>query len=428
LAVPGLVITVALAALTGVLARLAGAAEVTRSFENVVEITAATLSPSLDAEPSASPETEALLRAQLAALYRRGPLVRVTVRDASGRVLWSDDARLVGVVLPLDAAKQRALHDGVAGSAVLAGARPEDRFEHGTDKLLEAYVGVKDVHGTPLLVHVLGRYDNAAIAAWQVWLSFAPAALGALLLLQLVQIPLAWRLARRLRESQEAEDGLLQAALQASDAERRRIARDLHDHVVQDLTGLAYELDDARLRSGSPDGEEARLIARTAGDLRRTIGGLRMMLASQMPEHLASDGLGQALENLAPGLRVSGARVRVRTSGLDDVPPAVAALLYRCAEEALRNVAAHSRARTVDVSVRTEQDAVTMVIDDDGRGFDEGRLKKRGAAGHLGLRGLGDLIRDAGGSLTASSAPGQGTRLLVTVPRARSHAGTGMLR
>jgi two-component system, NarL family, sensor kinase len=431
-AVPGLVITVALAVVTGVLARLAGAAEASRSFENLVRVTAAALSPLLDVEPSAS-ETKALLRSELAGLQGVGPVVRVTVRDASGRVLGSDDPHLVGQVFPLDAAKQRALRDGVLGSAVLPGTRPEDRSEHGTGKLLEAYVGVKDVQGTPLLVDVFGRDDDAAIAAWQSWLSFAPAALGALLLLQVVHVTLASRLARRLRESQEAEDGLLWAVVQASDAERRRIARELHDHVVQDLTGLAFELDHARLshgsRGGQEDGEEeVRLIARTADDLRRSVGDLRTMLASQMPADVASDGLGPALENLARGLRRSGVGVRVRTSGLEDVPPAVAALLYRCAEEALRNVAAHSRARTVDVSVRGEENGVTMVVDDDGRGFDEGRLQERGAAGHLGLRALGDLLRDAGGSLTASSAPGQGTRLLLTVPRARPHAGTRTLR
>ena len=69
-----------------------------------------------------------------------------------------------------------------------------------------------------------------------------------------------------------------------------------------------------------------------------------------------------------------------------------------------------------------------MVIDDDGCGFDEERLAQRNEAGHLGLRALGDLAADAGGSLTAQSAPGQGTRLVVWVPLDRDAAPAGVAR
>jgi signal transduction histidine kinase len=91
-------------------------------------------------------------------------------------------------------------------------------------------------------------------------------------------------------------------------------------------------------------------------------------------------------------------------------------MLYRCAEEMLRNIAAHSGAERVEVSVRHDGGDVHLVIEDDGRGFDDSRLARSEAAGHLGLRALGGLLADAGGSLTASSAPGQGTRVVATMP------------
>jgi signal transduction histidine kinase len=116
-------------------------------------------------------------------------------------------------------------------------------------------------------------------------------------------------------------------------------------------------------------------------------------------------------------------RVSVRTSGADRLPPPVAATVHRAAREALRNVRSHSDATGVEVTVRCERDRATVVVEDDGRGFDATRLAQRAVGGHLGLRALGDLLAAAGGTLTAASAPGEGTRLTVEVPLDRSPVG-----
>jgi signal transduction histidine kinase len=79
-------------------------------------------------------------------------------------------------------------------------------------------------------------------------------------------------------------------------------------------------------------------------------------------------------------------------------------------------VAAHSGAEQVEIRVFADAGSVTMIVDDDGRGFDEAQLAASEEAGHLGLRAIGEFVADAGGSLTASSAPGQGTRVVVRVP------------
>jgi signal transduction histidine kinase len=101
---------------------------------------------------------------------------------------------------------------------------------------------------------------------------------------------------------------------------------------------------------------------------------------------------------------------------MHELPAPVAELLHRCAQESLRNAAAHSRAESVQIVVDHDEDQATMTVDDDGCGFETSELADREAAGHMGLRSLGALVSDRGGSLTVRSAPGQGTRLVVTLP------------
>ncbi len=131
-----------------------------------------------------------------------------------------------------------------------------------------------------------------------------------------------------------------------------------------------------------------------------------------MPE----EGLEAALAEAADRMAATGVQVTVQAADLNGLRRPAAEVLYRCAQEALRNVAAHSGAERVDVTIELDATEATMTVDDDGRGFEGSRLAEKRAAGHLGLQALGDLVADSGGSLTASSSPGQGTRLVVRVP------------
>jgi hypothetical protein len=219
-----LVATLALAALTGVLARRAGLEQGIGAFEDLAWVAATALEPALDADPTRPPAARADLGDLVSALVAASIVLRVQVLDASGRVLWSDDPRVVGEETPLRPEERRTLETGSLVSEIHDAQGPGNRAERDQGPTLEAYVGVRDVNGTPLLLHFYERYDEVTTIAWHTWWEFAPAALGALVLLQLVQVPLAWRLARRLRRSQEAEGALLHAAVDASEAERRRIA------------------------------------------------------------------------------------------------------------------------------------------------------------------------------------------------------------
>jgi signal transduction histidine kinase len=98
------------------------------------------------------------------------------------------------------------------------------------------------------------------------------------------------------------------------------------------------------------------------------------------------------------------------------VPTEVAALVYRVAQEALRNVVAHAAAEHVRVALTVDDEVVRLVVDDDGRGFAADTLDDRFTDGHVGLRSLAGLVAQLDGTLTVSSRPGTGTRVETTIP------------
>ena len=410
-AVAGLLVAALLALATGLLARKVGAEEATRSFQRLAAVVAGSVvGPQLTQELLAGdPAAGEPLARVVDPLLEAGAVAHVTVREADGRVLWSDQPGLTGSVGPLRPDQRTALRNG---SVVSADATDP---AGGSRDLLTTSVGVSDVAGAPLLVEVGERRSDLEANAATAWRHFAPASIGALLLLELVQVPVVWWFARRLRRARDTEDALRQSAAGAAQVERRRIAAEVHDNVLPGLTGLTYDLDAARLTA--PGVEVLRtLLTRTATGLRTSISELRALLIDLSRSRLPDAGLSAALAALAYRMELRGTHVGIRGADLDHLPRAVAEMLYRCAEEMLRNIAAHSGAERVEVSVRHDGGDVHLVIEDDGRGFDDSRLARSEAAGHLGLRALGGLLADAGGSLTASSAPGQGTRVVATMP------------
>ncbi|MDL5159689.1 sensor histidine kinase [Actinomycetospora termitidis] len=330
-------------------------------------------------------------------------LFQVKIWDDAGRIVYSDHPDEIGDRHSLDAAERRAL----AGLDQEAGTT-----EDATGTVLEVYTGVRTPGGTPLLYEAYFRYDAVAEAGWDAWRTFAPLSVGALLLLELVQIPLAVVLARKLQRRERQRERLLRHAVEASTAERRRIAQDLHDGVVQELTGITYGLDATRLRGGP----EAGVATESATRLRESIGSLRTLLVDIYPPNLAEEGLGPALHELAAGLRRRRPTVAVHLDDVDEVGPAEAALLYRATQETVRNIVSHAGAEHVQLTLTTVPDGWRLDVADDGRGFDPNEAAARRAAGHLGLRSITDLVEDAGGSVDIRSAPGAGTTVTVRLP------------
>jgi signal transduction histidine kinase len=232
----------------------------------------------------------------------------------------------------------------------------------------------------------------------------APPLLGGLLVLLAIQVPLAFGLARRLQRGHEERERLLARAIEASDNERRRIAADLHDGIVQDLAGVAFGL--APLAAKAPPSEQKVLNA-SVERLRQGVRDLRTLLVEIHPPRLESAGLEAALDDLLSPLRAAGVETE-----LEVAPTRDDTLAYRVVREALRNVLEHAGARHVIVSV-TPQGAT---IRDDGRGFDAAQRQRRRDEGHVGLALLHDLVTEAGGTLAVRSAPGLGTTVTLEFP------------
>src|SRR5438067_928204 len=152
-------------------------------------------------------------------------VVRVKVWTPEGRIVYSDEPRLIGQTFDLGAGERAALRTGKIAADLSNLDEAENRYERPYNKLLEVYVPAHTIGGQKVLFEAYLRYSSIAQSGRHIWGSFAPVMVGGLLLLFLVQVPLAWSMARGLRQGQEERERLLQRAIDASDAERRRVAR-----------------------------------------------------------------------------------------------------------------------------------------------------------------------------------------------------------
>jgi signal transduction histidine kinase len=337
-----------------------------------------------------------------------GSLARVKIWAPDGRIVYSDEPLLIGSVFPLTAEQTSALASGVTGEPHISDLTlAENRLEAADDRLIEDYVPIKALDGTPLLVESYLRLDSALTSGRLVGEQILPLVLAGLALLAIVQWPLAWRLARDLRAGHEAREGLLQRAADSSHEERRRIAGELHDGLVQSLAGVALDLAGSADRTTDPVAVAA--IERGAEGVRAAMREARSLLVELYPPNLRSAGLANAVADL--GAKVSARGIAVTTEieddgSLSDVDQAV---VYRVAQEALRNVVKHSAAKSALIRIMVVDGGCELTIADDGVGLDASTSQDRRQEGHLGLTVLRDLARDIGASLDIRRGEPQGT-------------------
>ena len=344
-------------------------------------------------------------------------VVLVKLWDATGRVVYSDEHALIGRRFPLSDDDLASLRNGTVEAEVSNLSKSENRLERRRHKLLEVYLPIRTPNGRRLLFETYQRFGAVSASGRRFWLAFAPTLLGGLLLLQLVNLPLAGSLARRLRRGQQQREALLQRALEASDTERRAIAADLHDGVVQDLVAVGYTLAGHADRVAPSDHEASEALRDGAAKTRATVRALRTLLVDIYPPRLQQAGLAAAVTDLATAYSVRGLATTVAVPESLRLSESQAQLLFRCAQEGLRNTHKHAAAAAASVTVRETGEALVMDIEDDGEGFDTTVLEARPAEGHFGVRALGDLVTDAGGRLEVLTEPGRGTTLRVRLRR-----------
>jgi len=232
----------------------------------------------------------------------------------------------------------------------------------------------------------------------------------------------AERLGEQARESHTQRDELIAQAISAQEAERRRIAGDLHDGVTQALVSLDYHLSAAstslevrELLEAQDQIAAARELSSLAYDeTRAAISGLHSLILDDL-------GLVSALESLAQTVTASSP---IRVDFLCDADPALeeladhtAAALYRIAQEALNNAVKHADADRAVVSLRRAGDATVLAVTDDGSGFDAQKVRSRslssGDAEHYGLSSIAERCALIGASLRVDSVEGRGTAVIV---------------
>ena len=240
-------------------------------------------------------------------------IARVKVWSRDGKILYSDEPRLIGRRFKLGEDEQEIFRTGAAAAEVSDLGKAENVFERPEGKLLEAHTVIRTPDGTPVLFEIYRRYSSVTASAERLVRDLAPPLLAGVIVLLLLQIPLAWSMARRLQRQHVEREELLSSAVLASAQERRRIAGDLHDGVVQDLAGVAFGLaplaDDARRRH---DADTAQALDGAASKLRQGVRGLRTLLVDLYPPNLGSTGVEAALSDLLSPLAANGIETELR--------------------------------------------------------------------------------------------------------------------
>lgn len=204
------------------------------------------------------------------------------------------------------------------------------------------------------------------------------------------------------------------------DAERRRLARDLHDSVVQSLTALVADLEYFRLRQGHNEADQQvaervetwqALARESLTAMRQALGGLRSPAGVDL-------GLERSLEILVASLRNAGYRVECECEDWPAaLPDEVTTNVYYIAREALTNIEKHAQATSIHICMYHYEGHVYISIADDGKGINqEARVPSGGSGYHQGIMGMKERAALLGGCVTIDSVPGRGTRVDIDIP------------
>jgi PAS domain S-box-containing protein len=219
-----------------------------------------------------------------------------------------------------------------------------------------------------------------------------------------------------LRQAAQELQGLTRRLVQAEEAERKRIARELHDRVGQSLSALNINLDIISRESRSLAPALRQRLEDSLGLVDGTLQSIENVMADLRPPLLDEYGLAAALGWHAEEFsRRTGVKVAVADrdpAGSKKARPEAAVALFRIAQEALNNVLKHAKATNVRVDVSATDEELILDVQDDGEGFDPAAARK----GRWGMTTMHERAEAAGGQLHIDSAPGRGTRIHARVP------------
>ncbi|HUJ93095.1 MAG TPA: GAF domain-containing protein [Gaiellaceae bacterium] len=223
----------------------------------------------------------------------------------------------------------------------------------------------------------------------------------------------AGRAAVAVELSQRVARDALQRVVTAQELERRRLARELHDETGQALTSILLSL--SALEEVHDERELHAAVAEVRELVRSTLQDVRQLAVELRPKVLDDFGLVAALERLTESFgEQTGISVHFQqllpTAGR--LPAEVETALYRIVQESLTNIVKHARATSVSVVLTRKDDSVSVVVEDDGVGFEPARERDGG----IGLAGMRERVALLGGRLAIESRPGAGTTFVAEVP------------
>jgi len=259
-----------------------------------------------------------------------------------------------------------------------------------------------------------GRRKDGTTFPVEIGLSAVDTAEGQLAVAFVSDITQRRRLEQAAQTQAEEVRALAARLLTAQEEERRRVSRELHDQICQQLASLAFDIGGLAADSPLPEDAQSRLKALQT----------RVVKASEETRHIAYElhpsvlddlGLVASLQDLG---KEFSKRTKIGVKFTHDILPAavpreIASCLYRIARESLQNIATHASAKRVSVEITLRKGAIMLTIADDGAGFDIKAVKGRGG---LGLVGMEERARLVKGKLFVVAKPGHGTRIAIEVP------------
>jgi len=378
-----------------------------------------------------------------------GPRVTAFLVDNEGRVLWHPDLSRIGQDLSAEP-EVRAVIQGVAGAAY---HRDPDGIEFAVGYAPIAPVGWGliiqepwgDVVGpmmqyslvTPvilvaaLVVSMLAIYfgvqriirplqeldQQASRVAWGDY-SATQEDLGGIQEIEDLRRTLN-RMAQQLRSYQTAMRDYVAAITMGQEEERKRLARELHDDTAQSLVALSQKLEMAQKALNQDPQKAAAQLAELRAMTADILANVRQFSRDLRPVYLEDLGLVPALEMLVHEVsQRNGIKPELRIRGTPQrLSPDMELAIYRIVQEALSNVTRHAHAQHVVVEAAFRSDGISVVVEDDGVGFQVPESPDALArAGHFGLMGIRERALLFGGRVTVTSQPGAGTKLTVHLP------------
>lgn len=225
------------------------------------------------------------------------------------------------------------------------------------------------------------------------------------------------RLHHRLAEREEALERFAERIVRVQEAERRRLAGEIHDGISQRIVSLSFRLSAAADAVRVDPDLAGRQIAYAQELAEAALEETRFAIDGLRPPVLDDLGLSASLESLARSFPQLDVRVDAEPCRL---PELVETAVYRIAQEALNNVAKHAGAQAVEMRLAAGEDAVVLEVEDDGKGFDPAAVTDQSGPGGYGLPGMRERAELLGGELELGSSRGRGTSLRVSVPLPRA--------